>query len=177
MPTFIDLTGQRFERLTVVERTEDYISPKGKPSVQWKCRCECGKECVVIGSLLRRGAVKSCGCFRNEKIVKYGEDNPKYKHGAWKERLYAVWKSMITRCFSEKCKSYADYGGRGITVCDEWLCYDNFKKWAIANGYDPNAVFGKCTIDRIDNNGNYCPQNCRWVSMKVQSENKRRSKR
>ena len=176
MPAFIDLTGQRFERLTVVERTEDYISPKGKSSVQWKCHCECGKDCVVIGSNLRQGAVKSCGCFRNEKIVKSGADNPKYKHGAWNERLYAVWKAMKTRCFSKECKSYVDYGGRGITVCDEWLDYENFREWAMKNGYDSNAPFGQCTIDRINVNDNYCPENCRWVSMAVQSKNKRISK-
>lgn len=173
MPTFIDLTGQQFGRLKVIGRAEDYVSPKGKPSVRWKCRCECGTENIVIGYFLRRGTVQSCGCLRNENIVKSGVDNPKYRHGGWKDRLYAVWKAMLTRCFSKACKSYSDYGDRGITVCDEWIVYVNFKEWAMANGYDPDAPLGQCTIDRIDVNGNYCPENCRWVSMEVQCKNKR----
>lgn len=157
----------------MIKRADDYISPKGKPSVRWECRCECGRKSIVIANNLHRGTVRSCGCFRNEQIVKSGVDNPKYRHGAWKDRLYGVWKGMIVRCFSVTSKNYADYGGRGITVCESWRDYINFQKWAMENGYDPNAPFGQCTIDRIDVNGNYCPENCRWVSMAVQNSNKR----
>lgn len=81
---------------------------------------------------------------------------------------------MRKRCLNERCKDFKHYGGRGITICAEWNDYTNFKEWAMANGYDPNAKRGQCTIDRIDVNGNYCPENCRWVSMKIQNQNKRK---
>ena len=87
-------------------------------------------------------------------------------------RLYGVWRCLIQRCTNPKFREFPYYGGRGITVCDEWLSYDNFYEWAYSTGYDDTAPRGVCTLDRIDVNGNYTPSNCRWVSMKIQNRNK-----
>jgi hypothetical protein len=103
------------------------------------------------------------------RAIKHGERSRRYN-----ERLYNVWNGMKTRCINPNAKSYRAYGGRGITVCDEWLHnFPAFQEWAITHGYDETAPFGECTIDRIDVNGNYEPSNCRWVSMEVQQTNKR----
>lgn len=103
------------------------------------------------------------------KILTYGDRSKRYN-----ERLYNVWNSMKSRCYNPNVASYKNYGGRGIEVCDEWAHnFPTFQKWAIENGYDPDAPYGECTIDRIDVNGNYEPSNCRWVSMDVQRYNKR----
>lgn len=156
----IDLTGKRFGRLTVLSETDKRISG----SVVWKCKCDCGNTVEVSHNHLSRGATVSCGCY-NSEIIR--------KHSKSRTHLYAVWNCMKERCQKETHPQYKDYGGRGISVCEEWLDPSAFFKWAEENGYDKNAKRGKCTLDRIDVNGNYEPSNCRWVDMKVQCRNRR----
>ena len=165
----IDLTGQVYERLTVIKRVDDYISPSGNRKVQWLCKCECGKEVIVTGNNLKNGNSKSCGCYNRELLTKMN-----LTHNASNTRLYHIWSCMKDRCYNPKNKKYKDYGGRGIAICDEWINdFEAFANWAYDNGYIENVPRGECTIDRIDVNSNYCQQNCRWVNQKVQSNNKR----
>ena len=165
----IDLTGQVYGRLTVIKRVDDYISPSGDRKVQWLCKCKCGKEVIVTGNNLRKGNSKSCGCYNRELLAKIN-----LTHNASNTRLYHIWICMKDRCYNPKNKKYKDYGGRGIIICDEWINdFEAFANWAYDNGYIENVSRGECTIDRIDVNGNYCQQNCRWVNQKVQTNNKR----
>lgn len=157
---FDDKTGRRYGRLVVVE----YVY-KGK----WLCKCDCGNETVVPSVNLANGHTKSCGCLNRDVSIAINT-----KHGGKGTRLYAVWKSMKSRCYNKNERAYSLYGGRGILVCDEWLDdFATFRNWAMENGYDPNAPRGKCTIDRINVNGNYEPSNCRFVDMKTQARNRR----
>lgn len=167
--SLIDRTGEKYGLLTVLHRGQDYISPNGKRYVRWVCRCECGNVTEVCAFDLASGHTKSCGCKKS-----IAASITHTKHGGRKDRLYKVLSNMKNRCYNEKSKDYKYYGGRGITICDEWLSsYSKFKEWAYMHGYDDSACSGECTIDRIDVNGNYEPNNCRWVSMDVQSKNRR----
>lgn len=133
-------------------------------------RCDCGTVKEMVLSRFHRDT--SCGCAR----VLRGDKNRYYKHGMSKMRIHKVYRHMYARCYNENSISYPNYGGRGIKLCDEWLGEhgaENFIKWAYANGYDENAERGKCTLDRIDNDGNYEPSNCRWITMLEQSNNTR----
>ena len=159
----IDLTGCKFGRLTVEKRS----GSNKRNEAMWLCKCDCGNEKIVVGKLLRNGHTKSCGCLRPDVITKHGFA----KHNQV-DRLYRVWKQIRCRCYNPKVKEYKYYGGRGIKMCEEWDDYSNFREWALDNGYDENAKWGDCTIDRIDSNKNYEPNNCRWVNMKVQQNNK-----
>ena len=156
-----DLSGKRFGRLLVVERD----SINAGHGATWKCICDCGKEVVIRQDALTTGHATSCGCYRDS-----GEY--KVRHGLTGTRIHRIWLAMKQRCKNPNFKQWKDYGGRGISVCKEWNekhGFDAFYEWAISNGYSDELE-----IDRIDNDGNYCPENCRWVTHKVNMNNRKR---
>ena len=162
-----DLIDRQFGRLTVVGCVGTRKSPCGTKRKLWKCRCECGNEITANTSNLLNGNTRSCGCLRVSRINEYNT-----VHGGSHDRLYGIWKNMKRRCNSPSDKNYKTYGEKGVEVCEEWSnSYQSFKEWAYANGYDDSAEFQKCTLDRIDNDGNYEPSNCRWVDKLVQANN------
>ncbi len=164
MSGFIDLTGDRFSRLVVLSQAESYIQPNGKKVVMWNVRCNCGKEFVVSGASLRSGNTQSCGCYNKQRTRE-----TQTTHAQSRTRLYTIWQGMKQRCHNPNAINYSNYGGRGITVCDEWeRSFENFYGWAMANGYDSSL-----SIDRIDNNKGYSSYNCRWVDMSIQEANRR----
>jgi len=166
-----DLISRQFGRLTVVGFEGIHTTPCGTKRKMWRCKCECGNESIVAENNLKNGSTKSCGCWKYGKIKEHNT-----LHGGVHDRLYGIWKSMKRRCYSNKDSHYASYGGKGIQVCDEWKDYANFKEWAYKNGYDETAEYGECTLDRINNDGNYEPSNCRWVSRIVQANNTSRNR-
>ncbi len=157
-----DLTGKIFGYWTVVRRAGS--SKEGRK--MWLCRCKCGTERAVRGYNLRNGTSKSCGCLSAEMTRERS-----VTHGMTQTRLYKIWNQMIQRTTNEKAQHYNRYGGRGISVCEEWKrSFEAFKEWALKNGYADNL-----TIDRADNEKGYCPDNCRWVTRAVQQENTSRT--
>lgn len=162
----IDLVGKKFGRLTVIEYIP--LDKRIKPSYMWLCKCECGNFKALSTNNLTSGKVLSCGCYNREYSSKRAL-KMSTTHGLSDTRLYNIWCAMKQRCLLPSSHAYKDYGGRGITICDEWKNnFQTFFDWAIANGYEDNL-----SIDRIDNNGDYEPINCRWVSNDIQSYNKR----
>lgn len=158
-----DITGKRFGRLVVTGRNQN----DGIRWSRWNCVCDCGNKTIVTRSSLINGTTKSCGCFQTENRFKKRKDNPKSER-----RLYRILWGMKSRCYNENSEKYKHYGGRGITVCDEWLNnYDSFETWALANGYEDGL-----TIDRIDVDGNYEPNNCRWLTRAENNKTRRNCK-
>lgn len=155
----VDLLGRRFGRLTVLERA--YKDKKQ----YWKCICDCGNIVFSNTSNLKSGNTKSCGCYSAEIKSKTHK-----KHGMRHTRLYSIWLNMRERCYRESNNRYKSYGGKGITVCDEWMGdngFVNFYNWAMNNGYGDNL-----TLERMDNNEKYCAENCRWATMKEQQNHR-----
>lgn len=154
--------GDKFNKLTVLEKTDQRINR----SIIYKCQCNCGNITYVKSTNLVKGYIKSCGCLQKEMASKYNKT-----HGLSNTKLFMVWQDMKKRCKNPNHHAYKDYGGREIKVCNEWLDdFMNFYNWAMANGYKEGL-----SIDRINNNGNYEPNNCRWVTMSIQCKNKQKS--
>lgn len=157
----IDLTGYRFGRLVVLDKTEERI----RGNVGWLCKCDCGAEKTIAAVNLKRGT-QSCGCLARElssvrtKIVAT-------KHGGSRSSLYYMWRDLKCRCDNPKDHAYKYYGGKGVTIHEDWYDFNSFRDWALSNGYRKGL-----TIDRIDSNNNYCPENCRWIT---RAENTRRA--
>ena len=174
-----DLTGKKFNRLLVVEYIGTRVVGKNTKRSYWLCKCDCGNLISVTQNNLNR-STKSCGCLKKEKTSKLGKEKvgniqhlgtiASTKHGLRNTRIYNIWHGMKKRCLNPKDAAFKRYGGRGITICDEWKNnVKSFYDWAIANGYNDTL-----TIDRVDNDGNYEPNNCEWVTP---SENSKRRHR
>lgn len=157
---YIDITGQRYGRLVAIRSHHN----DGKREY-WECKCDCGNTVIVRKSHLRAGKILSCKCQRKENSIKALST----VRGLSKTRLHRIWQNMRNRCYYKNLPEFKYWGGRGITVCNEWKnSFLAFYDWSMANGYNDNL-----SIDRIDVDGNYCPDNCRWATAAEQQKNRR----
>lgn len=153
-----DLTNREFNRLKVIE----YVGNNSRGDSLWKCQCRCGNLTEVTAYRLTSGTTKSCGCLQKEKLAKRN-----FKHGGTYTRLYQIWHDMKERTENSNNKRWERYGGRGIKICKAWQDFKEFEKWALTNGYND-----KLTIERIDNDKGYEPENCKWETVRKQNRNK-----
>lgn len=172
MWNFVDMTGWKMcehgvpnSKIVVIGRAEDKVYKNGRRVIRWKCSCSCGSDKTIFSTTrdLTSGHTKSCGCLHSEELRKRS-----VTHGETNSRLYHIWSAIKARCLNQNNEKYRNYGGRGITICVEWeQSYEAFRDWSLNNGYD-----GNLSIDRIDVNGNYEPDNCRWVDNFIQANNR-----
>lgn len=163
----IDIAGKRYGLLVPLYRVEN--DKYGRSA--WMCKCDCGTKKVISANDMRSGKTRSCGCLEKYNRSIFGTRS-KRTHQMKNTRIYHIWQGAKNRVFNQNDKHWPDYGGRGITMCKEWATsFECFRDWAFANGYSENL-----TIDRIDVNGDYCPENCRWVTKADQQRNKRNNR-
>ena len=160
MTKALDLTGQKFNRLFAKNREKSHHGTS-----QWSCLCDCGNIVIVTGKYLKSGHTKSCGCYKKEMTSKMSL-RVNTTHGMSNTGVYRSWSGMLARCLDKSASHFTDYGGRGISVCERWLSLNNF---FLDMGHRPKGH----SIDRIDNNGNYEPSNCKWSNVDSQARNKR----
>ena len=171
----IDITGKKFGRLTAIKRLPTKVSKSGKKYSAWLCKCDCGKLVEARLTNLTQGTKKSCGCLIRDSHYKQCRElgRSRLTHGDanGKSHLYGVWCAMKRRCYNSHSAYYDIYGGRGISVCSDWIKYEPFRDWAKLSGYRQGL-----TLDRIDCNKNYEPSNCRWITIKDQQRNRRNNR-